>query len=70
VNVVRLIITKHARDMMFERGIDENQIKRVIQFGSKTKQTKGYLSIHTYIGVAYKKLNNDVYKIKTVMIYD
>lgn len=67
---MRLIITKHARDMMFERGIDEDQIKRAIKQGAKTKQTEGYLAVCGYISVAYKKLGEEVYKIKTVMIYE
>lgn len=67
---MRLIITKHARDMMFERGIDEDQIKRAIKHGAKTKQTEGYLAVCGYICVAYKKLGEEVYKIKTVMIYE
>ncbi len=67
---LRLIITKHARDMMFERGIDEDQIKRVITLGAKTRQTDGYLAVYTYIAIAYKKLDEETYKIKTVMIYD
>lgn len=67
---MRIIITKHARDMMFERGIDEDQIKRTIKLGAKTKQKEGYLTVYTYLGAAYKKLGENVYKIKTVMIYD
>ena len=54
--------------MMFERGIDENQIIRAIKYGAKIKQTDGYLSSYTYFKVAYKKIEKDCYKIKTVMV--
>ena len=53
--------------MMFELGIDENQIIRAIKHGAKIKQTNGYLSSYTYFKVAYKKIGEDYYKIKTVM---
>lgn len=62
-----IIITDHAVDMMAERGIDENQIKRVLQRGSKIKQTGGFKSVYTYIGVCYK-IVGDKYIIKTVTI--
>jgi len=65
---MRLLITKHAMDMMIERGIDEDQIKRAIKNGAISRQTEGCLASYTYIEVAFKKLSNDVYKIKTVKI--
>jgi hypothetical protein len=65
---LKLIITKHARDIMFERGIDENQIVRTIQYGARTKQTDGYIAAYTYLRVAFKKLSEEVYKIKTVIV--
>ena len=65
---MRLLITKHARDMMIDRGIDEDLIKRAISRGAVSKQTEGYLASYTYIEVAYKKLSNDIYKIKTVKV--
>ena len=65
---IKLKITKHANDKMLWLGISEEDIKRTILRGSKFKQTDGYLTIYTYIKVAYKKLNKNVYKIKTVMI--
>lgn len=55
---------------MIDRGIDEEQIKTAIKRGAKTKQTEGYLSVYTYFGVAYKKIGENAYKIKTVIIYD
>ena len=64
---LRLIITKHARQQMFDRGIDEEQIKTVIKRGSKIKQTDGIKSIYSYIGVCYK-IRGEKYIIKTVTI--
>ncbi len=65
--ILRLIITKHARQQMFERGIDEEQIKTTIKKGSKIKQTDGFKSVYSYIGVCYK-IKGEKYIIKTVTI--
>lgn len=67
---MELLITQHARDKMIARGIDEEQIKRVIKYGSTVRQTEGYLANYTYMSVAYKKLKDGRYKIKTVIIND
>jgi hypothetical protein len=64
---IELIITKHARDQMFDRGIDEEQIKRIIKTGAKIKQTDGFKSIYGYMGVCYK-IRGNKYIIKTVTI--
>lgn len=66
---MKLLITQHARDMMFERGIDENKIIMAIQRGAKVKQMEGYLTTYSYLSVAYRKLDEETYKIKTVMIH-
>ena len=42
---IELIITLHAREQMFNRGIDEDQIRRVIKLGSKIRQTDGFKSV-------------------------
>tara|TARA_Y100000034_G_C6652601_1_gene285714 strand:- start:223 stop:384 length:162 start_codon:yes stop_codon:yes gene_type:complete len=52
---------------MFDRGIDEDQIIRTIKKGSKIKQTDGFKSIYSYIGVCYKVIG-EKYIIKTVTI--
>ena len=52
---------------MAVEGIDQDQIKRAIKMGSKSRQTDGYLASYTYIRVAYKK-RGDVYRIKTVFV--
>lgn len=62
------MITQHAQEKMTARGIEEEQIKRIIKYGSKVKQTDGYLAVYMYMSVAYKKLPDGRYKIKTVMI--
>ena len=64
---LRLVMTKHARQQMFDRGIDEEQIKITIKRGSKIKQTDGFKSIYTYIGVCYR-IRGDKYIIKTATI--
>lgn len=64
---MRLVITAHARQQMFDRGIDEEQIKMAINRGAKVKQTDGFKSIYSYIGVCYKT-RRDQYIIKTVTI--
>lgn len=61
-------ITKHADDKRKLLGITIEQIKTTIARGSHTRQTDGYLAHWTYIKVAYKKLGNEVYKVKTVFI--
>ena len=64
---LQLIITYHARQQMFDRGIDEEQIKTAIKRGSKIRQTDGFKSVYPYIGVCYK-IRGDKYIIKTVTI--
>lgn len=64
---MKLVITLHARDMMAERGIDEEQIKRIIKQGAISKQTDGLLARYGYIEIAYK-IRGEVYIIKTVKI--
>lgn len=64
---LRLIITIHAKQQMFDRGIDEEQIKTAIKRGSKIKQTDGFKSVYSYFGVCYK-IRGEKYIIKTVTI--
>ena len=67
MKLLRLKITGHARQQMFYRGIDEEQIKLAIKRGSKFKQTDGFKAVYMYIGVSYK-IRGDKYIIKTVTI--
>ncbi len=64
---IELIINFHAREQMFNRGIDEDQIRRAIKRGSKIKQTDGFKSVYTYLGVSYK-IRGNKYIIKTATI--
>jgi len=64
---LRLIITTHARQQMFDRGIDEEQIKKAIKRGSKIKQTDGFKSVYGYIGVCYN-IRGEKYILKIVTI--
>ena len=65
--ILRLIITAHARQQMFDRGIDEEQIKMAIKRGAIVRQTDGFKSVYSYIGVCYK-IRGDKYIIKTITI--
>ncbi len=65
---VKLIILYHANDKMMWLGITEDQVKRAILQGAKFKQTEGYLAKYTYISVAYRKIDENTYKIKTVFV--
>jgi len=60
-------ISKHAKEKMDIEGIDEDQIKRAIKMGSKSRQIDGYLATYTCIKVAYKR-RGDIYRIKTVFV--
>ena len=65
--ILKLVITNHARQQMFDRGIDEEQIKNAIKRGSKIRQTDGFKSVYSYVGVCYK-IRGEKYIIKTVTI--
>ena len=65
--ILKLIITIHARQQMFDRGIDEEQIRTAIKRGSKIRQTDGFKSVYSYIGVCYK-IREEKYIIKTVTV--
>ena len=51
---------------MSELGISKEQIKEAIKRGSKFRQTEGLLAKYSYFAVAYRKIGDDIYKIKTV----
>lgn len=65
---IRLKVSKHASDKMLWLGVTEEQVKKAILQGAKFKQTEGYLAKYTYITVAYKKIGENYYKIKTVFV--
>lgn len=65
---IQLKVSKHASDKMLWLGVTEEQVKKAILQGAKFKQTEGYLAKYTYITVAYKKIGENYYKIKTVFV--
>ena len=67
---MRLKLTRHAKERMINRGITIEQIKRAIKMGATIKQTDGYESSYSYFLVDWKKIGDDVYKIKTIKIKD
>ncbi len=62
----RLLLTMHAKIKMAELGINKEQIKMAIRQGATMRQTDGYLASFAGLKVAYKKIGEDLYKIKTV----
>jgi len=64
---MKFVITFHAQQRMDRYGINPEQIKLVIQRGSKVPQTDGFLATYTHLSVAYK-IQGDTYIIKTVMV--
>ncbi len=63
-----ILLTKHVKERMAEKGITVGMIKEAIKRGSITRQTGGYLAAYAYFAVAYKKIQPEVYKVKTVMV--
>ncbi|MBS3056576.1 MAG: hypothetical protein J4473_04035 [Candidatus Aenigmarchaeota archaeon] len=63
---IKLFITKHANDKMMWLGINKGQVKRAVVFGSKFRQYDGYLARYSSICVAYKKIGQNRYLVKTV----
>lgn len=65
---IQLVLTKHAKEKMAMLGITKEQVKIAIQQGAKIKQTEGHLASFGYVKVAYKKIGETMYKIKTVFV--
>ena len=65
---MRLKISRHAKERMVLRSVTKEQIKICIQRGAKERQTDGMLSSYAYLQVAWKKIGEDYYFIKTVKI--
>ena len=63
-----LQLTLHAKQKMIIHGITVEQIKEAIRKGAKVTQTDGFLASYTYLKVAYKKISEEPYKIKTVFV--
>ncbi|MEK6960480.1 MAG: DUF4258 domain-containing protein [Nanoarchaeota archaeon] len=65
---MELLLTVHAKERMAQHAITKDQIKEAIQKGATIKQTDGYLASYTFLKVAYKRLDEETYKIKTVFV--
>lgn len=63
-----LLFTKHSKEKIILHGITKEQVKIAIERGAKVRQTNGFLASYAYIKVAYKKVGESTYKIKTVFI--
>ncbi len=61
-------VTIHAKERMAKNAITKDMIKRAIKEGARQRQTDGFLASYSYFKVAYKKIGEDAYKIKTVFI--
>ena len=66
--IMIVLLSKHAKERMSEKGITVGMIKESIKRGAVTRQTGGYLATYSYFAVAYKTIKPGVYKIKTVMV--
>ena len=65
---MNVIYSKHANDKRILYGLTKEQISRAVRRGATVKQTDGYLASYREIRIAYKKLNKEVYYIKTIYI--
>ena len=65
---MKVIYSKHANDKRILYGLTKEQIDRAIKRGATVKQTDGYLAAYREIKIAYKKLNKEIYYIKTIYI--
>jgi len=63
-----IIYSKHSNDKRILYGLTKEQIRRAVMRGATVKQTDGYLASYREIRIAYKKLNKEVYYIKTIYI--
>ncbi|MAF35354.1 hypothetical protein CMO91_05940 [Candidatus Woesearchaeota archaeon] len=62
-----IVLTKHAQDMMIERGVSMVLLRQALARGSKYKQRSGWLATYSYVIIAYHVKRN-CYIVKTVMI--
>ena len=66
--MLEVIYSKHANDKRVLHGYTKEQIERAIKRGATAQQTDGYLASFREIRIAYKKLNEKIYYIKTIFI--
>ena len=67
--MIKIIYSKHANDKRILYGFTHEQIERAVKRGATTLQTDGCLASYMEIRVAYKKLEKNVYYLKTVYTY-
>ncbi len=65
---IELFISQHASEKMLWLGLTKEQVREAIIKGSKFRQTDGFLASYRYVRVAYKKIGNNAYKVKTVYV--
>lgn len=63
-----VLLTKHAKERMAQYAITKEQVKEAIIHGAAVRQTEGYLASFGYLKVAYRKIDSETYKIKTVFV--
>lgn len=65
---IALRLSQHATDKIFWLGVTKQQVAEAIAKGSKFRQTDGFLASYRYLRVAYKKIGENTYKVKTVYL--
>ena len=58
--------SKHAREQMIARGINEKEIREAIQSGTKHLQEDRIVAAYRYFAVVYKVMEKENYFIITV----
>ena len=66
--MIKIIYSKHANDKRILYGLTKEQIERAVKLGATVKQTDGYLASYREVKIAYKKLNEEVYYLKTISL--
>ncbi|HLC57741.1 MAG TPA: hypothetical protein VJH95_04165 [Candidatus Nanoarchaeia archaeon] len=64
--MIKIIYSKHASDKRILYGLTKEQIERAVVRGATSPQTEGYLASYREIRIAYKKLGNNIYYLKTI----
>lgn len=64
--ILKIELTKHAKEQMIDRGFSRNEIEEGIIRGTKTIQSDKIISTYKYYKIVYKKVK-DVYYIITIM---
>ncbi|MBI2106437.1 hypothetical protein HYT57_00480 [Candidatus Woesearchaeota archaeon] len=66
--MIKIIYSKHANDKRMVYGLTKEQIERALKMGATVKQTDGYLASYREIKIAYKKLDEKTYYLKTIYV--